>query len=322
METWQFQPQQSFHQQGAWRRCTPANPCQICGHGSWCSVSPDGGTAVCMRADTSEEFGEGKPTKNDGWSYRIASPSGPRSSARTVVIAPAPDPRAAELVALAAECYDALPDANRAYLGEQLGLTLSSLQRLQVGWHRGLHAYTFPMVGCEGRVVGIRVRRPDGAKFSVAGGHEGLFLPTELPNSGILFITEGPTDCAALLDFGLSAIGRPSCRGAVDKVEGWINVPRVYSDVTIVSDADEPGRLGAAALANRLMLWGSAVRVITPPAGIKDARDWKKAGATAESVLAVHAAAPMYRLTVRYQQTVREQWVGGKWQPIETPGQS
>ena len=57
------------------------------------------------------------------------------------------------------------------------------------------------MTDVDGNVWGIRIRRPDGAKFSIKGGKEGLFIPEEFGGDRLL-IAEGPTDTAALLDLG------------------------------------------------------------------------------------------------------------------------
>jgi hypothetical protein len=63
--------------------------------------------------------------------------------------------------------------------------------------------------------------------------------------------------------------------------------------VNIVADGDEAGTCGAADLASTLAVYVSVVRVIKPPAGIKDAREWFQRGATAADVTgAIHAASP------------------------------
>jgi phage/plasmid primase-like uncharacterized protein len=155
-----------------------------------------------------------------------------------------------------------------------------------------------------GDVLGIRLRLADGRKLSVKGGKEGLFLPGPHPaplpegeGTGALLIAEGPTDTAALLDLGFSAVGRPSCTGGVKLlVELVRKLPP--SGVVIVADRDAPGQRGAASLAAALVAYCSEVRIITPPASVKDAREWKRSGATAADVQAAIDVAPVRKLRV------------------------
>ena len=172
----------------------------------------------------------------------------------------------------------AADDSTVARLATQLGVSAESLRRLHIG-HDG-RAYTFPMRTPDGLVCGIRLRYPSGRKLSVKGGREGLFLPADVPSDGPLFVAEGPTDCAALLDLGFSVIGRPSCRGAVrltrDVCRG--------RDVVVFADGDAPGQTGARTLACTLALYCQSVRLIRPPDGAKDVRQWVQRGATRADV--------------------------------------
>jgi hypothetical protein len=38
-------------ERGKWRRVTRAEPCPICQHSDWCSISSDGTVAKCQRVD-------------------------------------------------------------------------------------------------------------------------------------------------------------------------------------------------------------------------------------------------------------------------------
>jgi hypothetical protein len=69
--------------------------------------------------------------------------------------------------------------------------------------------------------------------------------------------------------------------------------------VVIVADADAPGQRGAENLASVLLAYCPAVRVIVPPAGVKDLREWKRRGATHADVQAAIDAAPVRRLAVQ-----------------------
>jgi DNA primase len=162
------------------------------------------------------------------------------------------------------------------------------------------------MKDAAGKVRGIRLRLPSGKKFSVTGGKEGLFLPdnlSEMLSGGEpLLITEGPTDCAALLDFRFAAIGRPSCTGGVALIVDLVR-QRASKETIIVADGDAPGQRGAETLASILVAYARSVRVVTPAAGTKDVRDWKERGATRADVQALIDADGGRRLTVRVKKT-------------------
>jgi DNA primase len=163
------------------------------------------------------------------------------------------------------------------------------------------------MAGAPGNVLGIRLRRPDGSKFAVRGGHEGLFLPDKpaIGDDPSLVVGEGPTDAAALLDMGFGGVvGRPSCTGGVRLLVELARLRRPR-EVVIVADADEPGRRGADHLGSVLRIYVPAVRVITPPARVKDARDWLRSGGDRRAVENAIQAAPARRLTVQTREVRR-----------------
>jgi hypothetical protein len=138
---------------------------------------------------------------------------------------------------------------------------------------------------------------PGGNKLAVRGGKEGLFLPEGIDSHGLLLIAEGPTDAAGLLDLGFSAVGRPSCSGGVKLLVELVRTLKP-SGVAIVADADAPGQRGAKTLAAVLAAYSQSVRIVMPPSGIKDAREWKRRGATAADVQAAIDAAPVRKLAV------------------------
>lgn len=121
----------------------------------------------------------------------------------------------------------------------------------------------------------------NGRKVSIMSSKMGLFIPSDLPTKGLLLICEGASDTAAALDLGFVAIGRPSCNS---KVEMTANFARGRA-VVIVSDNDEVGKIGSKKLARALSLICPDVKVIFPPYGIKDLRQWFKAGLTEEILL-------------------------------------
>jgi hypothetical protein len=161
-----------------------------------------------------------------------------------------------------------------------LGLSVDSPLSLGIGWSARHRAWAFPMHSATGDVVGIRLRRPNGFKFAVKGGHEGVFLVNRgaRQDGARLLIAEGPTDTAALLDMGFDCVvGRPSCTGGIKALVALVAL-RERPDVVIFGDGDEPGRRGAGSLATVLLPHAPTVRVVFPPDGIKDVREWLKSG--------------------------------------------
>ena len=141
------------------------------------------------------------------------------------------------------------------------------------------------MYGADKKVRGIRLRATTGKKFAVVGSQEGVFrmlndltLKSEQLSSSTVYVAEGPTDTAALLQLGFTAVGRPSCTGAV----GILVEILKQLNVVIVTDADSPGRSGARMLASKLIGLVESVKIIEPHRS--DMREWVTAGATQEAV--------------------------------------
>jgi hypothetical protein len=282
-----------------WQRVNKQYPCPICSKPDWCLYTGPNDSpmaVICARVESSNRCGE------SGWLHRLRDFHGdwesPRLTfTRSVAVVPAPTTDFAKLAADSQ--WAATPDAV-ANLATSLGVSAGSLRRLAIGWSSEHKAWTFPMQDVSDNVLGIRLRLPEGRKMSIRGGREGLFIPGALDQGSRLLITEGPTDCAALLDLGFNAVGRPSCNGGVKLLVDLMQKYRP-TEVVIVADGDEPGQRGAESLATVMCAYSTAVRIITPPVGIKDARGWKKNGATAAEVQAVIDAAPVRKLSIEIQ---------------------
>ncbi|MCL4205538.1 MAG: toprim domain-containing protein [Pirellulaceae bacterium] len=281
---------------GEWKRVSQRRPCPVCGRSDWCLYAgPDDAptAAICARVERDRRAGEA------GWFHRLRDDD--RRAVRSVVVRGTQRPQATPVLdfgLFARECAERLQPQELQPLAGSLGLSVRSLQRLQVGWSATHRAFTFPMCDPARRVLGVRLRMASGHKLAVKGGREGLFVPIDLDIDDRLLVTEGPTDCAALLDLGFCAVGRPSCSGGVRLLIELVQAQRP-AELVIVADGDAPGQRGAENLAAVLVAYSRAVRVITPPSGIKDSREWKRRGATAADVAAVIDVAPVRRLGIR-----------------------
>jgi hypothetical protein len=185
-----------------------------------------------------------------------------------------------------------------------LGVSSDSLSRLGVGWSPSHQATSWPMRDADGHVVGIRLRSPETArKWAVTGSRAGLIYDShamhEARSMSRLWIVEGPTDTAALVSLDLDAVGVPSAGGSRVILSAFAKRMRP-DELVIVADADDAGQRGAERLREALILV-APVRLIAPPDGIKDARQWVTSGADRASIEAAADAFPVMRL----------QWHGG-----------
>ena len=224
------------------------------------------------------------------------------------------EPKRKDLHILVKQFRTALNPSRLEALAQDLGLTVATLHRLSIGWagerycptcERPKLAWSFPMTNAAGDVRGIRLRFVGcNHKGAIKDGREGLFIPRDL-EGGQLFVCEGPTDTAALLDLGFAAIGRPSARsrGGRELVKEFIRhrhaAGNPISQLVIVADNDSTGLASAKELAAVVRLLCPVVHTITPPDGVKDARAWKRHGATAADVEATLVRSPRLRIVLK-----------------------
>jgi len=260
-----------------WIRCSKRHMCPICGKPDWCMLAVDGCVVICSREPSEKHLGEA------GWLHRIKeSEGGPKNfPAKKLPSGPKP-----EMV----NCY--VRDWNKdpiRLLSRKLGVSELSLNRLGIGVNR-TEEYTFPMKDGNCRTIGFRIRNYRGQKWSVKGSSSGLFIPDTFHGDDTMYIVEGPTDTAAMLDLGLDCIGRPSCSGGKDYIVQFLSRHKV--SVVILADRDVTDvakrntRMGALLLAKSIKHLCTGIKMIHPPFG-KDPREWVNDGATRAMVESV-----------------------------------
>lgn len=165
----------------------------------------------------------------------------------------------------------------------ELGIPIGGLARIGAVWAVGIGALAAPMYAnpCHDP-IGVRLRADDGRKWAVPGSHNGLFVPSRFVGDGPVFMPEGMTDTAAMCGLGLDAVGRPSCNGGRELARAFARM--AARPVVVVSDRDEPGIVGAGALASELARDGIRVCVMKPMYGRKDVREWIACGATRQLI--------------------------------------
>ncbi len=257
-------------------------------------------------------------------------PAPPRS--RPLPPASAPSP-AVDWPGRARAAFGAVPPGEREALAAGLGLSADALARLGVGLlpradlrrlvtgDRGCtHAFTFPMCDAAGVVIGLRLRFSDHSKGCVTGSGSGLFVPATLTGRGPLFIVEGPTDAAAVLDLGFDAIGRPNNTSGQEMVVDYVR--RQPRPVVIVHQRDKPGvaertEQAARNLAAALSAIAPSVRVLGVPSPHKDLRDWKRAGMVSDELEAAadeaEAAGPASDLRRLFEAIIDGSYAAVPW---------
>jgi hypothetical protein len=149
-------------------------------------------------------------------------------------------------------------------------VSYNTLILFDCGWDGA--SFTFPVCNSDEEIIGIQRRFPDGFKTMVEGSRLGLFIPElEFDPKETLFICEGVSDAATVVNMGFQAIGRFSCDTVEEDVQDWIDKTKFTpTNVYIISDMDEPGLKGADKLSVMLNL--HFTHIIFPAYG-KDIRD-------------------------------------------------
>ncbi len=255
-------------------RVNKAHLCPICQKADWCLYSEDGSAAICARVSE----GSRKKSGDAGWLHVLTEDAGKRFDGRSRRPQRSGPKRydgpKVDFVKLARDYRQRISRRQIYMLAKTLGVTAASLVRLGVGWDG--EAFCFAMCDESGGVIGIRRRFGDGRKFCVKGSSNGLFIPEGIDGSGPLMVCEGPTDTAVALDMGFAAVGRPNCNSKVRMTARYVGARQV----TIIADNDAAGIDGAKRLAQELAVRSGNVRIIVPPLGVKDLRDWNSKGLT------------------------------------------
>jgi hypothetical protein len=155
------------------------------------------------------------------------------------------------------------------------------------------------MLNADSIIIGIRLRGPvTKEKSSVKGGLGGLFYDpvsmASIEHGARVWITEGASDTAALLSVGLDAVGIPSAKSGGELLLALGHRIRP-SEWIIVADGDGPGLESARLLRSELVIV-AGVRIIVPPSGIKDAREWINRGASRDDLITEASAVDLFTL--------------------------
>ena len=250
-----------------WKRVHRLSRCPICGKPDWCLIAPDRSAVICPRVEEgSSRYIDGSGYLHilkvtDQWMKEEYHPKGGISAL----------PEHNEVLAIRARGWIKGCENERiTELSSRLNVSEESLRLLNVGWADNTKSWMFPMQRMPGCLIGIRLRPLNGKKFAVRGSKNGLFIPNNLPDKGVVFVCEGESDTAALLTCGLNAVGRPSCNSG-DRIVGEL---LANHEVVVCADRDGVGRKGAEQVVDYLKIHASGVTMMLPPNQYKDMRDW------------------------------------------------
>lgn len=182
-------------------------------------------------------------------------------------------------------------------LSRELAVTTDSLESL--GITRNGVAWLIPERDATGETIGQAKRFDDGSKGFVKGGNRGLTYAHPLDNyagssmSDPVFIVEGVSDVAAGLSMGLDVVGRPSATGGAKYLAELLK----DRHVVILAENDEAGQKGAKSIADNIIDSVQTLRIISPPAGYKDLRQWYAATGGADKTAVIMAAADVDEYT-------------------------
>jgi len=267
------------------KRATHRDPCPICGKPDWCLVAKDKSAVICPRM----EDGSDKYIDGSGYLHVLERNEKyePVQSYRFEL------PHHNQIMADIAKKYmNSATDSIVVGLSANLGVSIESLRALWIGHSRTKGGFTFPMFRKGYQVLGIRIRRDNGKKFSVKGSKEGLFIPKGFEeDSRPVVVCEGPTDTACCVEMDFRTVGRPSCLGGGKLLKELLE----GEHVCILADSDGPGQNGANKLAQDLVKKSKSVSIATPP--VKDLREWKNEGCQREDVLSLIRGAVSYQAT-------------------------
>jgi len=155
-----------------------------------------------------------------------------------------------------------------------LGLSGESMDLLDVGVIND--EYVFPERDECGRIIGILRRTKAGKKIAMSGGKRGLAYQYPLPVDDPVLVVEGPTDVAAAIEAGYTAVGRPSNVLGGEMLAKLLRGRRVivFGENDQKDDGRWPGREGVECIIEHLNPVCASVQVLYPPDGVKDLRVW------------------------------------------------
>ena len=156
------------------------------------------------------------------------------------------------------------------HLAKKWDVSPAVISELGIGWDG--FAHTIPMYNLD-KIIGIQRQFTAGYKCMVSGSQLGLIVPMTMYGGNILFMPEGASDLAVLLDMGYHGIARPNALVGKELIYNWLHrFNPIYDLIVIVADNDEAGTIGAEELRNYIDSEYTRTKIVHPSSQ-KDIRE-------------------------------------------------
>lgn len=222
-------------------RVTEDCPCPVCQRPDWCLIANNGKSVICRRVESKQKRGKA------GWRHWLGT-NKQAVPPRTEKVYLSPQQLQRYVGSITHRRHHPMIERQ----ADLLGLKLDPLLTMRALYDPDMAVLAFPMLGANMKPLGVRFRRADGRKWSLKGGREGVLLSRPFTPAKPVWIAEGPTDSAALVQIGFrNLIGRPNCSGG-DEIIRELLAAHPNTPVVIVADPEDAGRNGAVDLANIL----------------------------------------------------------------------
>ena len=147
-------------------------------------------------------------------------------------------------------------------LATKWNVSSTIISELGIGWDG--HSHTIAMYDLD-KIIGIQRQFTNGFKCMVSGSQLGLIVPMTMSTGSVLFIPEGASDLACLLDMGFHGIARPNALVGKELVYNWLKrYNPVYDLIVIVADNNEAGTIGAVELQDYMDSEHTKTKIVYP----------------------------------------------------------
>jgi len=283
--------------------------CPICGKPDFCLISEERDAAICTRVSD----GSIKKCGDAGWLHNITGDFKPKK------FTPQPKPYVDWEKLFHTKFKINYLQNSYPFSGSEKPfnnfieeINQEVLDCFDVGFssHHILNTTTpdsliLPMYNSAGKIIGLQSRGIEGNKKFLKNSNIGVFLGPQ-PLGQIrpykMVICEGFSDTATAYSLlrpedgsGFSIyVGRPNCTGGNLTIYDILDRLPAIQKVVFICDRDKVGFEGALKCALGMKDKVDYLKMIVPPEGIKDLREWKRKGLTGKELRGIISKAENY----------------------------